>query len=72
MVILVLSVIGIIVTVNRSMKPLEEFTQVASDLADGKMDQQIVATSEDEIGDLADVLERLRLSLKAAMDRLSR
>ena len=43
-----------------------------AELADGKVDQKIVSKSNDEIGQLADVLERLRISLKAAMDRLSR
>ncbi len=70
--ILVVSGVGIVMAVNSSLKPLANFTRIASNLADGNMDEKITAQSDDEIGDLADVLERLRVSLKAAMDRLRR
>jgi HAMP domain-containing protein len=71
-VLLAVSVFAVFVVVSQSLKPLENFTRIASELADGKVDQKIVATSNDEIGRLADVLERLRVSLKVAMERLSR
>ena len=71
-VLLAISIIAVFVVVSQSLKPLENFTRIASELADGKVDQKIVATSNDEIGRLADVLERLRVSLKVAMERLSR
>jgi len=70
--ILALSLVLVFVVVNRAMAPLVHFTRIAGELADGKVDQKIVATSKDEIGQLADVLERLRVSLKTAMDRLTR
>lgn len=70
--ILLISVVSVFLVVNHAMKPLTNFTQIASDLADGKVDQKIEKTSNDEIGKLADVLERLRVSLKVAMERLSR
>lgn len=72
LVILLVSLTSIFLFINHSLRPLSEFTRVASDLADGHMDEKIVWDSQDEIGKLADVLERLRISLKAAMDRLSR
>jgi methyl-accepting chemotaxis protein len=71
-ILLVLSIISVFMVVDQVMKPLGEFTRIASELADGKVDQKIVSSSNDEIGKLADVLERLRVSLKMAMDRLSR
>ncbi|HEY6007968.1 MAG TPA: HAMP domain-containing protein, partial [Geobacteraceae bacterium] len=71
-IILVVSVVGIVISVNRSLAPLKEFTKIASELAEGKVDKPIISRSKDEIGVLADVLERVRMSLKAAMDRLSR
>jgi HAMP domain-containing protein len=71
-VILGISIFSVFWVVNRALKPLENFTQIASELADGRVDRKIIATSNDEIGRLADVLERLRVSLKMAMDRLSR
>ena len=70
--ILIISLISVFAVVSHAMRPLEEFTEIASALADGKVDQKIESKSNDEIGRLANVLERLRVSLKVAMDRLSR
>jgi methyl-accepting chemotaxis protein len=72
LVILFVSMVSMFFLINNSLRPLSDFTRVASDLADGKMDEKIIWDTQDEIGKLADVLERLRMSLKAAMDRLSR
>ncbi len=72
LVILFVSMVSMFFLINNSLRPLSDFTRVASDLADGKMDEKIIWDTQDEIGKLADVLERLRTSLKAAMDRLSR
>jgi HAMP domain-containing protein len=41
-------------------------------MADGMVEEKIVPKSKDELGELADVLERMRVSLKTAMDRLTR
>lgn len=62
----------IFIVVNKVLRPLGHFTKVASDLADGRVDEKIEVQGRDEIAQLADVLERLRVSLKAAMDRLQR
>ncbi len=71
-IILLVSLFLSIVVVNQTLRPLTELTKIASDLADGKVDRKIEPVGTDEIGRLADVLERLRVSIKAAMDRLSR
>lgn len=71
-IILLVSLVMVFIVVSSSLKPLSHFTQVASDLADGKVDQKIEVKGRDEIARLADVLERLRVSLKAAMDRLQK
>ncbi len=71
-VILVLSIILIFVVVNRALKKLGVLTEIASKLADGEVDQNIMVQSNDEIGRLAGVLERLRISLKSAIERLSK
>ncbi len=70
--ILLLSTILVFIIVNRALQPLTQLTRVAGDLADGRVEGKIEKSSDDEIGQLADVLERLRVSLKAAMDRLTR
>lgn len=70
--VLLISLVAVFLVVNQVLKPLRELTETAAALADGKVEQKIVPRSQDEIGQLADVLERLRLSLKLAMDRLGR
>lgn len=69
--ILAVSAILVFIVVNSALAPLKKFTKIASDLADGNVNQEIVHKSQDEIGRLADVLERLRVSLKVAMTKLS-
>ncbi len=71
-IILLVSLVMVFIVVSRSLKPLSHFTKVASDFADGKVDKKIEVKGQDEIARLADVLERLRVSLKAAMDRLQK
>jgi methyl-accepting chemotaxis protein len=68
--ILLISIAAIIYTVKTTLNPLTDLTKIASRMADGEVNEKIYVTSHDEIGDLAEVLERMRISLKTAMDRL--
>ncbi len=70
--ILLLSTVLVYIIVNRALSPLSRLTRVAGELADGRVNEKIEKAGDDEIGQLADVLERLRVSLKAAMDRITR
>lgn len=70
--ILAVSLVMVFVVVGAALKPLGHFTKIAADLADGKVEQKIEVQGRDEIARLADVLERLRVSLKAAMERLQK
>ncbi|WP_321368955.1 HAMP domain-containing protein [uncultured Desulfuromusa sp.] len=70
--ILVVSLLIIFIVVDRALKPLTHFTRVASELADGNVENKIEVKGNDEIAQLADVLERLRVSLKTAMARLNK
>ena len=70
--ILIISLVMVFFVVGNALRPLTHFTKIASDLADGKVNEKIEVKGRDEIAKLADVLERLRLSLKVAMERLSR
>jgi HAMP domain-containing protein len=57
--------------INRSMKPVRELTQVADQISGGEGLEQALATKRiDEIGALTKALDRLRASMKAAMERL--
>ena len=69
-VILVISISAIMYIVKTTLNPLTEFTRIAPKMADGDVNEKIVSTSKDEIGELAMVLERMRISLKLAMERL--
>ena len=71
-VILVVSFLLVFITVQRSLLPIKELTDISMRLAEGQINQKIEARGNDEIGKLADVLERLRFSLKAAMERLAK
>jgi methyl-accepting chemotaxis protein len=54
------------------IQPIVEMTAVADKMSLGELAEKIVSTRHDEIGMLAQALERLRKSMKAAFDRLSR
>lgn len=70
--ILIVSFLAVYFSVSRVLKPVEELTEAASKLADGNIEKKIKVNTIDEIGKLADVLERLRFSLKAALERMAR
>lgn len=71
-IILLVAFLAVFFSVNRALKPISEITDAASKLAEGNMEKKIKVDTIDEIGKLADVLERLRFSLKAAMERIAR
>ena len=71
--ILGISIILTFVVVNRALAPLKQLTATATDLANGvNLEQEIQTTRKDEIGALAAVLERLRLSMLIALKRSKR
>ena len=71
-IILLTALVAVFLVVDRALRPLSQLTARAGELADGKVETAIEARGTDEIGQLADVLERLRISLKMAMERLAR
>jgi len=71
-IILLVSVLAVFYTISQALMPLKELTATANDLADGKIDAPIPKTSSDELGQLANVLERLRISLKKTMEMLQK
>ena len=52
--------------------PIVKLTRTADRLSLGELDVPVSAASNDEMGDLAEALERMRLSLKSAIERLRR
>lgn len=57
-------------TSRRIVRPIERLVLAADAISLGQLDTPVVAERNDEIGDLAKALERMRLSLEAAMERL--
>ena len=52
--------------------PIVKLTRTADRLSLGELDLPVSASTNDEMGDLAEALERMRLSLKSAIERLRR
>jgi HAMP domain-containing protein len=55
--------------ITRIVQPITQLTQKANTMSNGDLEQPIIATSNDEIADLSDALERMRSSLKLMMNR---
>ncbi len=52
--------------------PVRQLVEAADRISMGEMDVAVEIRSRDEIGELADSMERMRVSLKAAMERLKK
>jgi HAMP domain-containing protein len=57
---------------NAISKRMTNLANLADKVSMGDLEQPIAASSKDEIGDLAQALERMRISLRAAVTRISR
>lgn len=57
---------------QRIVQPISDLVKAADSISLGDLTRPVKSTTNDELGDLAQALERMRLSLEAAMDRLRR
>lgn len=57
---------------RRIVQPISDLVKAADAISLGDLTRPVKAATNDELGDLAQALERMRLSLEAAMDRLRR
>jgi two-component system phosphate regulon sensor histidine kinase PhoR len=67
---LMAAVLGILLAfqVTRiTVDPVKKLTSASKDMAEGNLNQEIVATSRDEVGDLARAFNRMAAKLKEAM-----
>lgn len=71
-VIIVVTSLLIHYTIHSSLQPLTYLTEKATRMAEGDVAAPIMAHTKDEIGDLAQVLEKIRLNLKTALEKLTR
>jgi len=61
-----------IMIASKTIRPLLDLKSIADDISRGHLDTPVSFQSNDEVGDLARSLERMRASLKAAMVRLNK
>ena len=67
------SAAGLALIFSRSLsKSIIRLTEAADTISLGEFDVPVEKRSNDELGDLAEALERMRLSLRAALERLRR
>jgi len=68
-------VVGIALSImlaSKTVRPILELKSIADDISRGHLDRSVSMQSNDEVGELARSLERMRASLRAAMIRLNR
>lgn len=70
--VLLVAVAASIFLARRIVQPIQQLTDIAARISTGDLDSPVKVESNDEVGDLARSIERMRTSLKAAMWRLSR
>lgn len=73
--IVALTVVGIIIVyfvANRIIKPIIYLTNRANEISKGNLEEVVTTQTRDEIQNLAESIERLRESLKMALDRLKK
>ena len=64
---------GLAVGITRSVtRPVHHLVEVADNMSMGDLDMPIEVTSRDEIGELQESIERMRVSLKTAIERLKK
>lgn len=70
-----ITLLGILVVLflaNRIIKPILYLTARADDISKGELEEKVSVNTNDEIERLAQALERLRESVKIALDRLKK
>jgi HAMP domain-containing protein len=70
-----ITLLGIVVVLflaNRIIKPILYLTARADDISKGELEEKVRVSTNDEIESLAQALERLRESVKIALDRLKK
>lgn len=67
---LIMAVVGAVIGAQKLTRPIVELTEAANRISLGELDAPIAVQAEDEIGTLAESLDRMRISLKQAIERL--
>lgn len=67
---LILAIVGAVIGAQKLTRPIVELTEAANRISLGELDAPIAVQADDEIGTLAESLDRMRISLKQAIERL--
>ena len=67
---LAIAITTAVVAAQRLTRPIVELTEAANRISLGELDVPITVNSDDEIGTLGESLDRMRISLKQAIERL--
>src|SRR5262249_19653387 len=67
---LILATVAAVYAAQRLTRPIIELTEASNNISLGQLDRAIQIKTDDEIGQLAEALERMRISLKQALERL--
>lgn len=70
-----ITLIGILIVLilaNRIINPIVYLTKRADEISKGKLEEKVSVSTHDEIENLGEALERLRESVKIALDRLKK
>ncbi len=79
-IILILTILGVTIAgilivlllANKIIKPILYLTERADKISQGELEEKVKVDTNDEIAQLGDALERLRESVKLALDRLKK
>jgi two-component system, cell cycle sensor histidine kinase and response regulator CckA len=69
---LVAGIVASVFLAAKTTRPILELKGIADEISRGDLDRSVAIESDDEVGELARSVERMRASLKAAMVRLNR
>jgi HAMP domain-containing protein len=69
---LLILIVAIFLIVNLPLTPISKITQMTSSVADGNIDDTIYIAGKTDLCELAKTIDRLRISMKVASNRLAR
>ncbi|XPS87260.1 putative HAMP linker domain containing methyl-accepting chemotaxis protein [Desulfosarcina variabilis str. Montpellier] len=68
---LIVAILVIFLSVNYFLTPIAQLSKMTSSAADGNIDEEISVAGNSDLSDLGRTINRLRISMKVAIERLS-
>ena len=70
-ILLLIITVVIFLVVNHFLKPIAQLSKMTSSAADGNINEEIYVTGNTDLGELGRTINRLRISMKVAIERLA-